>query len=77
MTYTRLVHKNPKLNDKNIWYRLVERTDNGAWYLCTIWGPHGMINSTVHAVPCEEYLLNDYTQKDVPAVPVNEDEEFF
>lgn len=71
MRYTRLAHKNPKLNEKTMWYRFLEHTSNGAWYLCTIWGPQGLISSVVHAVPCEDYILNDC--KEPETVPVRED----
>ena len=55
MSYVKLVHTNPKLNEKTMWYRRVDITTDGEWYLATIWGPLGMISSTVHAVPRNEY----------------------
>jgi hypothetical protein len=55
MTYLKLVHTNPKLNEKTMWYRSVGET--GEWYLATIWGPKGMISSVVHAVPKTDYTL--------------------
>ena len=74
MTYTRLVHKNPKLNEKTLWYRLIDQTSqlSKEWYLCTIWGPQGMISSTVHAVPKDEYTFATQEYQE-PAT----EEEFF
>ena len=73
-SYIRLVHKNPKLNEKHMWYRLIDITSvrNVDWYLATIWGPNGMISSTVHAVPRDEYDEQVYRTMPKPSEVVPE-----
>ncbi len=74
MQHIKLVHKNPKLNDKNLWYRVVGSNDH--YYFATIWGPNGMINSQMHAVPAEDFTME--TVKEQPALvapaPVEKDD---
>ena len=71
MVHLKLMHKDPTLNDKNLWYRLVDDS-NPDWYFCTIWGPKGMINSVVHAV-----LVSDYPSIIVVKEPKTNDSDEF
>jgi hypothetical protein len=64
MTYVKLVHVNPKLNEKTMWYRLIDNT-NPDWYFATIWGPQGMISSKLHAVLRSEYVPVQIHEKEV------------
>ena len=57
MRHRRLVHKNPHLNEKHIWYRLVADFPQLLHYLVVIHGVEGVVNSTVHAVPKDEYTI--------------------
>ena len=71
MTHLKLVHTNPTLNDPKMWYRLIDDT-NPTWYFATIWGPNGMVNSVIHAVPKEDYRLQAVVVAEKDVTDANE-----
>lgn len=70
MKITRLVHKNPKLNNPALWYRVIDDR-HPDWFYATIWGKEGIVNSTIHAVPKSDYTTEEVKEKKAKADDIN------
>lgn len=69
MTPRRLRHTNPKLDIKEMWYRVVADFPQLAHILCIIAGPEGVVSSTMHAVPRADYTIEiEQVKKKKPGV---------